>query len=1839
MADDLTTDEIVAQSKAEEAKRRPNPVDDMEAFLAQADADFAAQQGKAGTPAPAPNPMAVDPATAGPNQNDPASEAAASRANLEALLGGTPAPAEGAAPAAPAAPAAEAAAPAQPEGEFNAIDVPVSIARGVATAPAHVIDTANQISYDVLNYLGWVPEAYTAQYGVKRPGNYATDYMKGIIGEGDTTAERAIESLSGQIAVGLAASWIKPLQAAGWFARALVGNAAGAAAMGVQEQNLSQVVTDALPDAKSSPAAMIANAALLPAHLLATEEDDATFTRWMKHTFEGVAFEAILTKGYLRYKKYRLDKAAAEAGAREVGIAVDEGIVKASDELAAARAEKLSLDSATAPQGMDQNMPERSIQDAAAGVTQAQSEAAAKAAAAQPQKPTLNVTPDGTVQPQNYDPAGGTITVEPDGTALLPGTPTAAPRPVPLPAQAALQQASKRLAEAEAAYKAAQKAAASASRPAARAKAQAALDEALKNRNAARAEVDVLTPSTPVEAIPQRTKAELIAERRALYDELRIASEQPGTKAIPKKGQKVKLSPKPGEQAARTSAQEIRDRIAQIKEELKTAPKERPPTPEAPKLPEEFQPPAEIPLPQGTTYPHEIPGIPPEITAAARQKAAAAAQRVAEAQAKLVAQFKKSTGAVPLLRAQLRALAANGQLSPEAAAEIEADLARRGLESHLNIFNEDLAAKMKAEARLSDAERVLLGQFESSNASPRTLRAHLSALQETGQLSPELSDRLEKLVASKYAGSSAAAEDLAMGANPKLGKNAQSPRVQGEQTKNALKERIGTVAGPAAVKKTIIADHLELDEAQVAEIADAFKSGDMNNVVGALSKVFDVTNFDKIAARGDIKSVMEWIGQQLGPNENTFRLQMERSLAASARKGEGLVEQLARETGDDAAEMNARLLAQFPGQDLTRTVIAYRMFEMSVVERARTVAQQIMRLDKTGDTDIMLEKELFDLSRLSALINDRRAGLVSDIGRALHSMRLQVSPLVDVFRKGSAELNGSIIDNYLMEGAGGRHQVRRMAKALAVADINPDKAVRLTRILAKKDATLGDALHAYWISNLLSGPLTHAKNILSTQTYMMLYDTSSEFFSAAYQDAVAKATGMDPKFAQNMTKWAVTNRAKWAAWRKVMSWDVDVRTRAQEALKLGRRVTANPEVTGGIFSELGEGNYARATGLAQILRGETHFKGHRLFKGFRVLPRSVTTPLADALDASAQVSSMKDLWRMPGKSAESRKAATYGAAANLIDLFGRLNSWPLHALATADELNAGIARAAALEGEAFGQAIQKGLKGEDALLHVRDMVDNIHTMETLAEKQAAGLLNEVHTQRLTDMVAISQKADDYVRKMTFTQPADKVMQFLGEAREMVPGGRWNLVFVRTPGNIFKTSVTESPLWTGVGALNQLRQGNVQEAAGLAGKATMTSLMGVGALQLMQSGHMTSSGPLNPDENDMWRKQGHKPYALEFHTSDGQLHSIPFGSYVDPIALPLQVVAEFAEAWKFLSTGEQDRFAAEISQRMIRLFASKTYLNAVTDWMHSMTNGTAATKMAVRITSNFVPQSRLLAFLHEGETDFSHMDDALIDMSKPGEGTIMSLADYKKTLIDTGVGYTADENGQPVERNPGIRKEAAFLISTAAEPLPDDIRDFFINTSEALLKIRLEHQRFADRDLFYRTRLSLPGTDTEVQSSLHNPMIAEDPVVNEMRRVGLNYSTRYLFDSLQGIPLSPEQRDAYHQFYNRPTKDSMWIRDRFEKLIKSEAYTKWGENVAGVGKGKKYNELHKLHMERIADAQFALMRKYPELKAMVNQKQLARKKLGTKEGTDALQLEDRKSSVLNTFMEALTGGSN
>jgi HAMP domain-containing protein len=1044
------------------------------------------------------------------------------------------------------------------------------------------------------------------------------------------------------------------------------------------------------------------------------------------------------------------------------------------------------------------------------------------------------------------------------------------------------------------------------------------------------------------------------------------------------------------------------------------------------------------------------------------------------------------------------------------------------------------------------------------------------------------------------------------------------------------------------VKDEFFGSHLAMTKDQMTALKTAFMAGDFKGATETLGKAIgDTTNFSKIAASGDVTDLLAEMMKWFGKDENSYRLLAQRSQKVTYANAQEEIEALANKFGTDANQMRLALEAQFPGKDLTKVLTAYRILEASVAKQSHELAKAVRF---GGDQAIAAEKELTKMLSLTGIINDRRAGLVSDIARALNSMQIAVEPATRVLRAAALEARNMGYEAFIQSHGGGRKNIQRLAEMIVAAENGEDIVNLVGKAATLTSGTLGDALYAYVIHNSLTGPLSALKNLSSSAFYQGVWKPFDNMFGAITRDMYSAGTGGD---VYAIRKELRRVRATYAAARKSLATDSIVRRNMRQAWQTGQRVTAGSgafaeNVPGGVVTRLGEGNMARATELARTLRDGGNIKlpmGPRVPLGAAVFGQKRLNKMASALDASADT---RRLWSPLQADPGAEIAKRYGLAAKVVDYSGRVNSWPMHALATGDEWNASIAKSAALEAEAFeAVTVKLKLKGDEADQYARDLIDNVHMLEDLWKKADAGTLTPSQMRRLEIMQEVSDKADDYVREVTFTHDPNALTKAAAHVRSEVPGARWMMFFVRTPGNIAEAGAQNFPGGRLVQAGYALGRGDKAAAAEMAGRAATGTALALTTYELVTNGTMTGSGPSDPEANALWQSEGNKPYMMRVPTGVGPVE-INYGSFIDPVGIPMQVMAELVESHQYMDDQTFGAFVEEFRGRFHRLLESKSYLGQVTDLVDLLSGRADLTKTMVRVGKNFVPQSRLLASLRtNGLPVPPGVGKAVIGAEGPDD-QFMSLQEFidgdkYKGIIDRGTGVMANAEGKAVDIHGGIIDSpfVVSLVSNVAEDLPEFIAEPWLELNARILGVRAQHGKFVQRDQLGEKRVLPVGYGPSTPSGLLGGK--KDPVRDELIAVGMDKSVQQTFGQFMGQELTPEQQDFYQRRYRRPTKDDDTAEEMFAKAIASKEYQALGDTVGDV-KGGKYKILNPRHESRLAVAQAMLMDRFPELRDVFLTAMQQPAQMMSKEGSDAFAAERaaRAPALLKAFEESLNG---
>jgi hypothetical protein len=183
-----------------------------------------------------------------------------------------------------------------------------------------------------------------------------------------------------------------------------------------------------------------------------------------------------------------------------------------------------------------------------------------------------------------------------------------------------------------------------------------------------------------------------------------------------------------------------------------------------------------------------------------------------------------------------------------------------------------------------------------------------------------------------------------------------------------------------------------------------------------------------------------------------------------ARRGVITQEQTAR-MAEDLGMTPEQLLSRQKGKALNaEEITAARKMNRSILEEWSAAADRV----RTGRASEQEKAEFVKLTALAEGSLQNTLGATAEAGRALQAMRIKVGPSAGEMRM-AREMIGEF-------RAGGEKNVEDFATLVSRMD-SPQGLSKLA--LEARKATTVDKLVEVWINGLLSGPQTHAVNILS----------------------------------------------------------------------------------------------------------------------------------------------------------------------------------------------------------------------------------------------------------------------------------------------------------------------------------------------------------------------------------------------------------------------------------------------------------------------------------------------------------------------------------------------------------------------------------------------------------------------------------------------------------------------------------------------------------------------------------------------------------------------------------------
>lgn len=860
------------------------------------------------------------------------------------------------------------------------------------------------------------------------------------------------------------------------------------------------------------------------------------------------------------------------------------------------------------------------------------------------------------------------------------------------------------------------------------------------------------------------------------------------------------------------------------------------------------------------------------------------------------ADASESASAVTALREQLQ------DLDNAAAAVRDLDAPRAD-----RILRSDPAALAPEDAQLLEAAQFRAGTSgEPLEEALRALDVERTQLEQIAEANPEMATRLRDLAADGggVSGARAAVErELGRAEAQYL----EALRGLPEDEARRLAAEVDAYAPPAARDSVerVAAEHrarhgdapppprpepepmveskilpgIRVRPEQEARLLAAIRDGaDLNEA----AQVFDSTNFGRIDTTEDAEKLISSLAAVFGESPNSARLLGVETLEETADKAAAIIQKEAEEL-DVAPEAVVRAVTNFlPGiQDIAAKVNAVRLVELSLTNHVTGLAKKIT----TGLASDLDKLNYRRSLTLLANVNDVRAGIASELGRGLGSLRITVS---DNAVASLSEIRSILSSDESLE---------RSAAWWAEAGPSMSAAQRRRQLLKEKTLRrrIGDAFTEYWLNSILSGPITHAVNAASNNL----------------------VTGWLP--IEHMIGGVASGRLQ----------AIPEAMRAYLGMVEGFRAAI---ALGATFRN------ARPA-FGQLARGE-------LRAAKNTLGKAIQTGTVGKAFMTGELQTVGDFARqfdMPGRGqAISARglgidAANYPLAARIVDAFGALINLPTRALTASDELAKAVNYHAQLHMATYDEAAKRGLTGRAAESFRQTVHNNAqlwHSMGVDDERAVAAALGISQRDVRGFLRGLDDAASDYSRYATFTEAlaSGTLSRKLQEFVNGVPLLRFVVPFVRTPINLMKFGIQRTPglnLWLGAGApqMRAMWAAGGKQREAVVGRMIAGTGFWVTAGMLAMNGRITGRGPLNRSERETLMASGWQPYSYVVQGADGKPTYYSFNRS-DPFAMFFSIAADLVDVATNQDAAENDNMFMGALVSLSQALLSKSYFTGI-----------------------------------------------------------------------------------------------------------------------------------------------------------------------------------------------------------------------------------------------------------------------------------------------------------------------
>ena len=230
-------------------------------------------------------------------------------------------------------------------------------------------------------------------------------------------------------------------------------------------------------------------------------------------------------------------------------------------------------------------------------------------------------------------------------------------------------------------------------------------------------------------------------------------------------------------------------------------------------------------------------------------------------------------------------------------------------------------------------------------------------------------------------------------------------------------------------------------------------------------------NFEKMDGPPDAFKIMESVQAQLSSGNVAKSLGLDKKETLEQVYNDS-VEQVAELTGGKPTDIGKTYLdAAKITTDSAQKIVSGKMILQSTGRRINQLADIITKMQRTGDTDTAIERQLVDLMKVHADVQMAVKGIQTATARAVSAGRIRTADALD-----------DIALDRLVQ-FGGSMAVKKLAKQIQGAKGNPAAQAKLIE-KANSNKILG-VINEVWINAILSGPRTHFVN-LGSNTFNLL---------------------------------------------------------------------------------------------------------------------------------------------------------------------------------------------------------------------------------------------------------------------------------------------------------------------------------------------------------------------------------------------------------------------------------------------------------------------------------------------------------------------------------------------------------------------------------------------------------------------------------------------------------------------------------------------------------------------------------------------------------------------------------